>query len=271
MGYYTPAEIVEVTVDKGIEKANGRFGKLMALGTLGGAYISLGYLAYLRIAGSMTGDLAGLGTFLGACIFPIGLIAVLLGGGELLTGNMLVVAVACFRGRVKPGQLMYNWAVITFSNLIGAMAVAYFFGHVAGLTEGSILEETLHVAQAKVDASFVRALVSGIGCNIFVGLGVWLCYGAKDVAGKVLAIWFPVMVFVAIGFQHVVANMFVIPAAIFSGHSTLTWLDFLMNVVPVFIGNAIGGALCLGLPYCLAYRSVGNDDSSAHKQDHKAA
>lgn len=147
---------------------------------------------------------------------------------------------------------MKNWIIITIANFIGALFVAYFFGHIAGLTNTEpYLAKTVAIAQGKLDQGFLAALVSAIGCNWLVGLAVWLAYGSEEVSGKILAIWFPIMGFVAIGFQHVVANMFVIPAAIFSGH--LTWMDYLKNFIPVFIGNAIGGSVFVSLFYWLAY------------------
>jgi formate/nitrite transporter len=140
---------------------------------------------------------------------------------------------------------------VTLANLIGALFVAYCFGHVVGLTEGAFMAKTVAIANAKVGASFEQAFISGIGCNWLVCLAVWLSYASKDVIGKVVGMWFPVMAFVAIGFQHIVANMFVIPAAIFAG--ALSWAQFGDNFVPVFLGNAVGGAVFVGLAYHLAF------------------
>ena len=190
---------------------------------------------------------------MGACVFPVGLIAVLLAGGELTTSNMMVVSVAWIRKSIPLRKLLYNWGTVTLGNLIGAIFTAYFLGHITGIMEGDFLQTTLHVASHKAGQDFFPALVSGIGCNIFVCLGAWLCFGAKDFTGKILGIWFPVMTFVAIGFQHVIANMFIIPAAMFSGASSITLMDFFMNFVSVYIGNALGGAVFLGLFYCVIY------------------
>ncbi len=159
---------------------------------------------------------------IGAAVFPVGLILVVLAGAELITGNMMSVAMALFSRKISVKELAINWGIVTVMNLIGALFVAYFFGHLVGLTEtGPYLEKTVAVAQGKLDMSFGKVLISGIGCNWLVCLAVWLSFGAQDAAGKILGIWFPIMAFVAIGFQHVVANMFVIPAAIFAG--SFTW------------------------------------------------
>ncbi|GFH43107.1 formate/nitrite transporter [Lactococcus hodotermopsidis] len=240
---YTPDEILEQTAATAVVKVNKPLLSKLILGFIGGAMISLGYMAYLRVNGG----------FVGAAIFPVGLIVILLAGGELITGNMMAVSVGFFKGKVTLLEVLKNWGVITVSNIVGAIFVAYFFGIVAGtLTGEPYLKEALHVAESKLAAGFVQAFFSGIGCNWFVGLAVWLSYGAKDFAGKILAIWFPVMTFVVIGFQHSVANSFLIPFAIFKGHAT--WLDFLTNFVPVYLGNVVGGAIMISLFYALAYK-----------------
>ena len=254
MDYYSPKEIADISIQKGTEKANLAKLPLAVLGFLGGAFIALGYLAYIRVTGTMPQELGSLITFIGAAVFPIGLICILLGGGELLTGNMMAVSIAYFAKKIKLTQLISNWLLIAFFNLLGALFIAYFFGHFVGLAEGDFLEKTVHTAEAKIKDPFWVAFVSGIGCNWLVSIAVWLSYGAKDFAGKILAIWFPTMTFVLIGFQHVVANMFIIPAAIFAG--ALSWSQFLPNIIPVFLGNAVGGAVFVSFLYFLAYRKT---------------
>ncbi len=253
MSDFYPHQILQATIDKGAAKAAGSLPSLSVLGFLGGAFISLGYLAYLRLVGGMPHEWGSFAVLLGAAVFPIGLICILIGGAELITGNMMVLPTAWLAKRISLMQWGRNWLIVTLANLVGAMAVAWFFGHYVGLTEGEILPKTLAVASAKVNAGFGRALVSGIGCNWMVCMGVWLCYGAHTFSGKILGIWFPVMIFVLIGFQHVVANMFVIPAAIWAG-SEITWAQFGENMVSVYLGNAIGGAIFVGMVYWVAYR-----------------
>lgn len=249
-----PHQILAATIEKGVAKASGSALSLSILGFLGGAFISLGYLAYIRVVGGMPHEWGSLAVFIGAAVFPIGLIGILIGGGELITGNMMVVPTAWLAKRISAAKWGRNWLIVTLANCIGAMAVAWFFGHYVGLTEGEVLHKTISVAEGKVGAGFGRSLVSGIGCNWMVCLGVWLCYGAHSISGKILGIWFPVMIFVLVGFQHVVANMFVIPAAIWAG-ADISWLQFAENMVSVYIGNTIGGAVFVGGVYWLAYRS----------------
>ncbi|MGL5436532.1 MAG: formate/nitrite transporter family protein [Lachnospiraceae bacterium] len=246
---YQYNDILELTIDAGIKKVAKPLTSKLVLGFIGGAMISLGYLAYIRIAASVGG---GLGSFLGSCTFPVGLIVILLAGGELVTGNMMAVSASLWNRRISVSQWAGNLLIITAANAVGALAVAYFFGHVTGLTTSGIyLDEVVHVAEYKLNASWLQCFVSGIGCNWFVGLSVWLCYGTKDAAGKIAAIWFPVMTFVAIGFQHSVANLFILPAAFFEGHATLP--QIISNMIPVYLGNIVGGGILVALLYTIAY------------------
>lgn len=248
----SPEAILETTIHIGEHKIEKTFLARAILGFIGGAMISLGYLLYVRVAASGMEVLGPLSSFIGACVFPIGLVVILMAGGELITGNMMAVSAAFFGKKVSGKDLLANWAVITLFNILGALFVAFVFGHFLGLTSSGIyLDETVEVAHAKLAASPLQSFVSGIGCNWFVGLALWLCYGAEDATGKLLGTWFPVMTFVALGFQHSVANAFIIPAAIFEGQAT--WLDFIQNFVLVYLGNIIGGAGFVSLFYYLAY------------------
>lgn len=252
MGFHSPQRIAQLSVEAGARKATLPLRSMLTLGFMGGAYISVGYLLDIRVVADLPEGWGSFGTFLGAAVFPLGLILIVIAGGELLTGNMMAVSIAFFAKKVAVGKLLENWFWITISNFIGAIFVAYVFGHLAGLTEtGPYLAKTVSIVEGKLAGDFWGVFFSAIGCNWLVGLAVWLAYGAEDVGGKILAIWFPIMGFVAIGFQHVVANMFVIPAGIFAGY--FTWRDFLSNFVPVFLGNAVGGSVFVGWAYWLSY------------------
>ncbi|GGF93680.1 formate/nitrite transporter family protein [Paenibacillus abyssi] len=252
MAYHTPQRIAELSIEAGKRKVSLPLPTLLTLGFLAGAFIALGFLLDIRVSGNVPGEWGSFAGFLGAAVFPLGLVLTIIAGGELLTGNMMAVTIARLAGQVSWGQLLRNWFWLTVSNFIGAVFIAFFFGHVLGLTsEGAFLQKTLAIVHAKLDESFFQSFVSGIGCNWLVGLAVWLSYAANDVAGKILAIWFPIMAFVALGFQHVVANMFVFPAAIFAGYAG--WGDWLRNFIPVYLGNAVGGAVFVAVLYWLAY------------------
>jgi formate/nitrite transporter len=253
MNYNKPDQIMEVTVENGYKKANSPLFQILILGFEAGAFIALGYLLFIRVTATLPAGLQGLSSLIGASVFPIGLILTLIAGGELLTGNMMAVPLARMAAKITTGQVLQNLLLVTLSNFVGAIFIAYFFGHVLGLTEAApFLDKTVEIAQHKLDATFYQAFLSGIGCNWLVAAAVWLSYGAKDMTGKILGIWFPTMAFVAIGFQHVVANMFVIPAAIFAGH--FSWWDYLRNFVPVFLGNAAGGSIFIAAAYWHAYK-----------------
>ncbi|UII56588.1 formate/nitrite transporter family protein [Cytobacillus spongiae] len=252
MGFYSPQEIANYTVTSGKKKVNLPVLESSILGFQAGAFIALGFLLYIRVTASMPAEWGSFSNFVGAALFPVGLILTLIAGGELVTGNMMAVPLSRMVKIINTRQVLLNLLIITTTNFFGALFVAYFFGHIVGLTEtGSYLTKTIDVAEHKLEANFVQAFVSGIGCNWLVASAVWLSYGAKDIVGKVLGIWFPTMAFVAIGFQHVVANMFIIPAAIFAGH--FTWIEYVQNFVPVLLGNTVGGTLFVAGTYWIAY------------------
>ncbi|PWK13159.1 formate/nitrite transporter family protein [Tumebacillus permanentifrigoris] len=252
MSFHTPQKVAELAVEAGVRKANLPASTLIVLGFLGGAFIAFGFLLDIRVTGNLPKEWGSLASFLGAAVFPVGLIMITVGGGELVTGNMITVMIAGLARRISVGKIITNYIWITVMNFIGAIFVAYMFGHVVGLTEtGPFLTQTIANAQAKLDDTFIKSFVSAIGCNWLVGMAVWLAISAQSVGGKILGVWFPIMAFVAIGFQNLIANMFVIPAAIFAGH--FTWFDYFRNFVPVFLGNTVGGSLFVACIYYVAY------------------
>ncbi|WP_077212826.1 formate/nitrite transporter family protein [Bacillus dakarensis] len=262
MGFHQPQRIAELAVEAGARKASLPLVTMLMLGFLGGAFIAMGFLLDIRIVAGLPAEWGTFNTFLGAAVFPVGLILLIIAGGELLTGNMMAVTIAWASRKTTTSKLLNNWFWITISNFAGSIFVAYLFGHVIGLTETEpYLSSTIAMAEGKLNAGFWASLISGIGCNWMVGLAVWLSYGADDIGGKILAIWFPIMGFVAIGFQHVVANMFLIPAAIFAGY--FSWVDYFGNFIAVFIGNVIGGGLFVAFAYYIAY--IGNAEPVVEK------
>lgn len=252
MAYHKPAEIAELTVQNGVKKAHNSLPTALILGFLAGAFIALGFLLNIRVSAGAPKEWGTIATFIGAAVFPVGLILVLVAGGELLTGNMMAVSLARMAKQIRTREVVKNLVLITLSNFVGSIFVAYFFGHVVGLTHSGVyLDKLVDMAGHKLDDSFLQAFISGIGCNWLVALAVWLCYGAEDITGKVIGIWLPTMSFVAIGFQHVVANMFLIPAAIFEGY--YSWGEYFMNFIPVWLGNLVGGVVFVAFAYYIAY------------------
>jgi formate/nitrite transporter len=252
MGFKKSEEIAEAAMHAGCKKADMRVSEQIPLGFAAGAFIAIGYLLAIRLTAGLPADLEWLSPLLSGAVFPIGLILCLIAGGELLTGNMMSLSMACFKGRASIRKLAGNWFMITVGNFAGAIFIAYVFGHLGGMTEQApYMDKIIALTQSKLDESFMHAFISGIGCNWLVSSAVWMSYGAKDGAGKILAIWFPTMAFVALGFQHIVANMFLIPAAIFIGAAT--WSDYFANFLPVYLGNSVGGGLFVAGIYYLAY------------------
>lgn len=252
MAYHTAKEVAQLSVEAGHNKTKLSVLSLLILGFLAGAYIALGFLLDIRVTASLPAAWGSLSNLIGGAVFPVGLILVLIAGGELLTGNMMTIPIALFSKKATFGGLIYNWFWVTISNFIGSIFVAYFFGHLVGMTEsGPFLAKTVAIAGAKLHDTFGQAFFSAVGCNWLVTLAVWLCYSSTTIGGRILGTWFPIMAFVAIGFQHVVANMFVIPAAIFAGH--FTWGDYFNNLVPVYLGNVVGGVVFVSLAYYLTF------------------
>ncbi|MFC0138662.1 formate/nitrite transporter family protein [Erwinia mallotivora] len=252
MSLHQPKEIAAVVIHSGVAKSHLSISSILILGFLAGAFIATGLLLDIHVINQLPADWGSFGSLSGAAVFPVGIILTILAGGELLTGNMMVMPVAWFARQIGVLSVLSNWFWVTIANFIGSVAVAWFFGHLLGMTEGDYLKKSVAIANAKIHADFIHAFISGIGCNWLVCLATWLAFASKDVMGKILGMWFPVMAFVAIGFQHVVANMFIIPAAIFAGQ--LSWADYFPNFVAVFLGNTVGGAIFVGLAYYMAWR-----------------
>lgn len=241
----SPKETIAITLDKACMKTKMKVKRQCILSILGGVYIAMGYMAFVRVTAIIPEEWTSLGQFLGAAVFPIGLILLTLTGGELVTGNMMTLGMGLAAKRVKIGDVVKNWVCVGLGNLVGALLAAYLLGHVAGVTEGIYLARTLAIATGKVEGNVWSIVTSAIGCNMMVGLAVLLTNSSKSITDRLGVIWFPIMGFVVIGFQHLVANFFIIPAAIFAG-APITWMDFWVNVGLVFIGNALGGSVIIG-------------------------
>ena len=223
---------------------------MLLLGIMAGAFIALAGVA------ATFGNVYG-GKIAGACIFPAGLAMVVIAGSELFTGNSLM-SMALFDRKIGLGALLKNWAVVFLGNLLGALFITLIVV-LSGVFD-NIADTVVATATAKVSMGFFEALLRGVLCNFLVCIAVWMAFGAKTVSGKILAVFFPIMVFVLCGFEHSVANMFYVPAGIFENllggtyGGALTVEGFLINnLLPVTIGNIIGGALLVGGVYYLVY------------------
>jgi formate transporter len=229
---------------------------MAALGVLAGGFIGFGALYYTVVACDPSLGFAAQ-RILGGLVFSLGLILVVVAGAELFTGNNLMV-MAWVSRKISGRDLFRNLAIVYFANLAGAAglaAIVALSGH-AQMNGGAIGETAIEIAKAKVSMSFQEAFFKGVLCNILVCLAVWLALAGRHVIDKVAAIIFPVSAFVAAGFEHCVANMYFIPLGIFlGGDGDLSWASFVWNnLVPVTLGNLVGGAGMVGLVYWIIYR-----------------
>lgn len=257
MGYYSPKEIAGNFSGSGIYKANLPFSKFMLLALLGGAFIAFGGLLTVMVAGGMPQVAAtnpGLVKFVAGALFPVGLIMVSVAGADLFTSDCAVMVQPCMQKQISCTQVLKVWLLSYVFNFFGAQFVAFFLADAVGLISTSPYKDYLHtLAESKTHYPFETVFLKGIGANWLVCLGTWMGFAAKDITGKAVGIWIPVMTFVAIGFEHSIANMFFIPAAIYSG-ADITWGMFIVNnLIPATLGNIVGGAVFVGCFYWYVY------------------
>jgi formate transporter len=248
---YSPSQIAERVELAGVVKATMPLDRLLMLGLLAGAFIAFGAALYTLV---MTGSTLGYGPskLLGGAAFSLGLVLVVVGGAELFTGNNLIV-MAWADGRVSTVSLLRNWVATFVSNCAGAILIALLVFWSGTLKQGEVGATAVAIAQAKMQLPFAEALLRGILCNALVCLAVWLSFAAHSVSGKILAIVFPITAFVALGFEHSVANAYLIPLGILAGaQGGLS--GFAQNLMPVTIGNIIGGGGAVAFVYWVIYR-----------------
>jgi formate/nitrite transporter len=265
---HPPATVAQKAEAVGVTKGELNTLSTILLGILAGVFIGLGAMFCTVVTTGI--DLGfGLKKLLGGVVFCLGLILVVVAGAELFTGNTLIV-MSWISGRTRFTRLLRNWGLVYAANLVGALSLAglIYYTYQWAFSDFGVGANALLIANGKVNLDFGTALVRGILCNALVCLAVWLCFGARTVVDKILAIIFPITAFVAGGFEHSIANMYFIPMGIFlkgqpqvlaaagvtaESISNLTWLGFLGNLVPVTIGNIIGGGVLIGVVYWLAY------------------
>ncbi len=271
---FPPAKMASRMEDVGVTKAGLRADTMFVLAMLAGGFIACGAIfATLATTGLAAAGMGfGLVKLLGGLVFCLGLIAVVVAGAELFTGNNLIV-MAFASGRISLGQLLRNWVIVYTGNFAGSILTALVMLATRQYTfsGGSLGANALAIANAKCSLGFVQAIALGIMCNALVCLAVWMCFSARSTTDKILAILFPITAFVAAGFEHSVANMYFIPMGLLikstagadfwlaagktaADYANLTWGAFLIkNLLPVTIGNIIGGVGFVGLVYWFTY------------------
>ncbi len=250
---YSPAEIAERVEIVGVAKARLGFVPTLMLSILAGAFIAFGGAFYTFV---ITGSEFGFGPtrMLGGIAFSTGLILVVVGGAELFTGNNLI-AMAWVDRKVTHLQLLRNWGIVYVGNFVGALVAVFLVGMsgVLSFDDGNVAQTAIKIAESKLQLTVWEAFFRGILCNILVCLAVWLCFSARTVVSKIFAILFPISAFVALGFEHSIANMYLIPIGYFAGSENITAFGLLTNLVPVTVGNVVGGSGFVALVYWLIY------------------
>jgi len=263
--FKSPADTAKAIAGIAEVKEKASLGNVVILSFLAGAYIAFGGLLAEVVTGGMAaaGFPPGLVKLFFGGVFPVGLMLVIIAGSELFTGNVMYMTVGVLSGKSTIGGLTKNWVISWVLNFVGALFVAYVLAYLTGiLTADPFMGNAATIAQTKAlgGAQFVsagktvtsltwdKALFRAIGCNWLVCLAVYLAVASDDVIGKIMGIWFPIMAFVAIGFEHSIANMFFIPVGIFLGK--VSWYQCIVNnLIPVTIGNIIGGAVFVAMLY----------------------
>jgi formate/nitrite transporter len=249
--FLAPREIIESTIAIGKKKAELSLLQMILLGLMAGIYIGFGGFASITIMQTLKNIDAGLMKFAGAMVFPVGLMLVVICGAELFTGNNLMVF-SVLRREIDGAALCRNWITVYAANFIGSVLLAYLIAS-GGYLQGSVKDLALSIGQNKMFSNFAVPLVRGILCNILVVLAVMMATSSQDIISKIFSCWFPIMLFVLSGYEHSVANMFFLPLAKFGGLD-ISWGEiFARNLIPVTLGNMIGGALIVPLVYFLAY------------------
>lgn len=267
-----PSEMAASAEQVGVRKAQLEPWRTFVLAVLAGAFISLGAIFSTSVSAGSDGLPWGVARLLAGSVFSLGLVLVVVGGAELFTGNNLIV-MAWASGKVSTRLLLRNWGVVYLGNLAGSLATAavMFATGQYGFASGAVGLSALHTAHAKLGLGLTQAFFLGVMCNALVCLAVWLTYSARSTTDRILCVLFPIAAFVTAGFEHCVANMYFVPVAIFikagagvefwsaiqaspADFPLLGWQRFLAaNLLPVTLGNVVGGSLMVGATYWFVY------------------
>jgi formate/nitrite transporter len=254
-----PQEMAQVAAATGAKKVHRTWDRVLVSAFLAGAYIAFGGLVAITVSSGLDPATWGtLPTLFTGTAFTLGLVLVLIAGSDLATGNMMLVPFGAMNGKLNLGDVARNLTLVLLGNLLGALLVAYFLAVQTGVigdadatgAAGLTHERLAAIAEGKaLGESPWQTFLRAVGCNWLVCLAVWMSLSAKDVSGKILAIFFPIMAFVAMGFDHVVANMFFLPAAIFAGVPDIGWGDVLLNWLLAGVGNFVGAVVFVATSY----------------------
>jgi formate transporter len=249
---YSPKQVAERVNEVCVVKARLPLLTMWMLAMLAGAFIGLGAMYFTLVASDASLSFA-LSRVLGGVVFSLGLLLVVVAGAELFTGNNLL-AMAWADGCLGTRELLKNWLIVSLGNLTGAAALAglvYFSGH-PSMNGGAVAETAIRIAQAKAALPFQEAFFKGVLCNVLVCMAVWMAMAGRSVMDKAVAIVFPISAFVALGFEHSVANMYFFPLALLLG-APIGWIEMAHNLAAVILGNLVGGSVLVALTYWVIY------------------
>ncbi len=268
MATKTPAEVIDSALTAGSNKLklmSDSFNRFILLTILAGIYIAFGGILSIILGfgfPEITAGNPGLQKLLSGAAFPIGLILVVVLGAELFTGNNALLMPPLIAKRCSIIDVLVNWALVWVGNFIGALIFVYFLVHLTGLTAPEPYHSAIiNIADAKVSMPWGVVFLKGIGANWCVCLAIWLALSAKSSGAKMFGCWFPVMAFVALGYEHSIANMFFIPCGILEGADISTWTMVWNNLIPATLGNIVGGAVFVGCVHTYLYL---NKQSARH-------
>jgi formate/nitrite transporter len=256
---YSPRQVAEQVQAVGVVKARLPPLAMLMLGLSAGGFIALGALYSVIVFADPTLPFAA-SRLLGGIAFSLGLVLVVIAGAELFTGNNLLV-MAWADGKITTTEVARNWVVVYFANAVGAMGLALvvWLSRHGDMNEGAVAAQYVAIAAAKTALPFWEAFFRGVLCNLLVCLGVWMAMAGRGVTDKILAVIFPISAFVAAGFEHCIANMYLIPLGILLAPGVAVagaapdWAGFLWNLVPVTLGNIAGGSILVAAVYHLIY------------------
>ncbi len=257
---YQPREIAQRVQNMGVAKARADAWTLLLLAILAGAFISMGALFYsIVVTGSSIGF--GLTRLVGGLCFCLGLILVVIGGAELFTGNNLL-AMAWASKLIATRDVLRNWSLVYLGNVLGSIGTValVLWADTGSLADGAVGDTLLIIAGAKAGLGFGEAFARGVLCNTLVCLAVWLAMGGHSVTDKILAVLFPISGFVAMGFEHSIANWFFLPYGLLVGAPDAVSISgAAQNLVAVTLGNIVGGTMLVAGVYWLAYLRAGKE------------
>ncbi len=253
MNYFTPAEATDAFRIAAVDKAKRSLPEFALMAILGGAFIALGGLLTVVVAGGIPQVAEvnpGIAKFVAGALFPVGLIMVSITGADLFTSNCASYTFPLLKKELPLITIAKILMLSYLFNFVGAQFIAFILSGNVGLLDADPWRSYLHsFSKAKINQDFMTIFVKGIGANWLVCLGMFMGYTAKDTIGRCIGIWIPVMMFVTLGYEHSIANMFFIPAAIYTG-AGIGWGDFIIvNLVPATLGNIVGGMILVGCVY----------------------